>query len=1057
MIVHHQPLQSGCVWNLHAWQLAWDGNSIWDPTGQANVGLVDFQFPFVRDPRILQFKYRATSASGFSTWEPDDFVRQVVQTDSTEVWTFAQSARILCEPPSPPGAVFKTGDALTFNVITKQQFAGGQLYAWNPYDPTHPSAFFPQSARDAVSGVSTFSVVLASWMKAGFHLKLMAYGANQSQIWEADASNRIWRPCDGASLWLKSGQCDVRYQPLSLTTVDLEILVPTAADAPTLTLEDVAEGLQLSVTAIASRPYAGSALFQVASYQPTLYPQAAYNLSVNAGSGESALITRAFPANPADLTQVSRFALGTGAWLQNFPVIAASVTLSVEPKDSSSFDAGLTVQLSLGNSTAYQSVPARKTANGSWTATLTVAQNTTTNIKLLPAVGTEPTPYDWIDTSRYFTPPATVTTVFTTEGVYGLATRGKTPFADPLLSRATLMQAAFGTAIVNCGVFDAQEMPHGATLMGTDVYFVVHAPHAVWADLVLVDENPPGPAVRRQISMTLTADTRYWWCAVPVQQAPAGSRYHFILNDNLEVMDPAAREVEDSGSFEAMFGADPNDKTTSWSKVLNVAAISARAQATPWQTMGWQNLLIYEMHAARFTNLTPGALAPLDVLADELKPESRLGQAGYLFALPVTAIELMPVQEFSSALSWGYDPSFYFAIDGHYGGSASLANFVNAAHQSGRAVLLDVVYNHSLGSPLMQIAPDVYRNGDYDGDRMNCGHPMVGEYLRQATIHVWRTFGIDGFRFDDTQTIATKCQGGWGFLAMIRSSIRAAASAEGRAWPFCVAENSATSPWDISDPGFGVMDGQWGIDEVYRLRDASYDTWHPGSDDAGPLCREMNNPSYWGRPYFQAVRFGESHDMVSAQDPANLRIAARPPFGDGLQLAKALGTLTLLTNGIPMVFMGQEVGETAPFAFDSSAPALNPQAYETAPGSGGDNARVLAWFRQILGLRNDPNQGLQGDSNYQVVGLGRRTVAFTCGAGQCLFAIITFGTPDQQQNSAWLGLPPGISLKEIFNSSWPVFQVSAESPTTNGGYSARLGSGAVLNLPYIGAVVLQRA
>ena len=106
------------------------------------------------------------------------------------------------------------------------------------------------------------------------------------------------------------------------------------------------------------------------------------------------------------------------------------------------------------------------------------------------------------------------------------------------------------------------------------------------------------------------------------------------------------------------------------------------------------------------------------------------------------------MHEFSSTISWGYDPSFYFAIDGHYGGSAALARFVNAAHQSGRAVMLDVVYNHSLGSPLMEIAPDVYRNGNYDGDRMNCGHPMVGEFLRQATVHVWRTFGVDGFRWD---------------------------------------------------------------------------------------------------------------------------------------------------------------------------------------------------------------------------------------------------------------------------------------------------------------------
>jgi len=1060
MIVHHQPLAGGSIWNLHAWQLSWSGNSVWDPRGVGNAALVDFKFPAVPDPRALQFIYRATSAtSGISTWEPDDFVRQVVNVTPTDIWTFAQTARILSQPPSPPGVVFQPGDVLTFNVITKQQFAGGQIYAWNPYDPTNPSAYFPQTARDAAAGVSTFTVPLAGWMVAGFHLKLMTNGANGGQIWEPNASNRVWRPCDGTSLWLKSGQCDVRSQPLALTPVPLEILVPAAGAAPVLTLNDVAESLQLPVSASACRPYAESPLFQIASYLPTIYPQAAYNLSVDPGGGERAPITRAFPANPADLTQISRFALGAGAWLTNFPTVATSVTLSIEPRNPSSFVQGVAVQLSLGNSTPpYQSIPARLAADGSWTADLTVAQNTTTSINLLPAVGPEPTPYAWIDTSRYFTPPTSPATFFTTEGVFGLTSRGKTPFADPLPSRVALLQAAFGAPIVNAGVFGANEMPQGATLVGTDVYFVVHAPHAVWAELVLVDASVPGPAVRREIPMALTADARYWWCAVPALDAAPGARYHFVLNDTLEVMDPASRAVQDNGNFDVAFGADPNDAAVSWSVVLDVAAVTASAHASPWQTMGWENLMIYEMHAERFTNLAPGALAPLDLLVDELKPVSRLGKPGYLYALPVTALELLPVQEFSSALSWGYDPSFYFAIDDHYGGSASLANFVNAAHQGGRAVFLDLVYNHSLGSPLMQIAPDVYRNGNYDGDRMNCGHPMVLEHLRQATAHISHTFGIDGFRFDDTQTIATQCQGGWGFLGAIRSSIRASASAEGRSWPFCVAENSATSPWDISNPGFGVMDGQWGIDEVYRIRDASYDTWNPGSDDAAPLCQEMNNPAYWGRPYFQGVRFGESHDMVSAQDPANLRIAARPPFGDGLQLAKALGTLTLLSNGIPMLFMGQEVGETTPFAFDSSAPALNPQQYDLPPTvAANNNARVLAWFRQLMGLRNDPIQGLQGESNYQVVNVGNRTIAFTCGTAQGLFTIVTFGTPNQQQDSAWLGLPEGAVFKEIFNSSWPQFQVSSEPLVTNGGYTARVTSGINVNLPFIGAVVLQRA
>jgi len=126
------------------------------------------------------------------------------------------------------------------------------------------------------------------------------------------------------------------------------------------------------------------------------------------------------------------------------------------------------------------------------------------------------------------------------------------------------------------------------------------------------------------------------------------------------------------------------------------------------------------------------------------------------------------------------------------------------------------------------------------------------------------------------------------------------------------------------------------------------------------------------------------------------------------------------------------------------------------PAAATDQTRILAWFRSLMGLRNDPSKGLQGDANYQVVGTGNRTVAFTCGTAQRLFVVITFYTPDQHQNSAWLGLPAGGAFKEIFNSSWPVFQVESEPERTNGGYAAQLFSGQILTLPAIGAVVLER-
>jgi hypothetical protein len=79
MLVHHTALDTSLTWNLHAWQLLWDGNSVWDPTGTTNAGRVDFQFPNVPDPRWLQFMFRSTSgAAGQTVWESNDYVRQIV-------------------------------------------------------------------------------------------------------------------------------------------------------------------------------------------------------------------------------------------------------------------------------------------------------------------------------------------------------------------------------------------------------------------------------------------------------------------------------------------------------------------------------------------------------------------------------------------------------------------------------------------------------------------------------------------------------------------------------------------------------------------------------------------------------------------------------------------------------------------------------------------------------------------------------------------------------------------------------------------------------------------
>ena len=151
-----------------------------------------------------------------------------------------------------------------------------------------------------------------------------------------------------------------------------------------------------------------------------------------------------------------------------------------------------------------------------------------------------------------------------------------------------------------------------------------------------------------------------------------------------------------------------------------------------------------------------------------------------------------------------------------------------------------------------------------------------------------------------------------------------------------------------------------------------------------------------------------------------------------------------------MLFMGEEAGEDEPFHFGQES-YLRLDEYEK---SNSEMHRIYTWFQHMMGLRKNPDNGFRGDDN-QSVRSSHKTIAFTRGWGR-FFVICTFGTPDTRQNVGWLGLPPSTPYKEIFNSTWPAYRVDSETERANGGYNARIYSDHVINLPYIGAVVLER-
>ena len=108
---------------------------------------------------------------------------------------------------------------------------------------------------------------------------------------------------------------------------------------PTLSLKDVTEGLTSNWTSIAAQPrYVPAArCFRWLPIEPAIYPLASYDLTVDVA--ESSTITRPFPANPADIAQTSRFALGASAWVKAFPAFAPSVKLVIEPQAQFEFHA----------------------------------------------------------------------------------------------------------------------------------------------------------------------------------------------------------------------------------------------------------------------------------------------------------------------------------------------------------------------------------------------------------------------------------------------------------------------------------------------------------------------------------------------------------------------------------------------------------------------------------------------------------------------------------------------------------------------------------------------
>jgi len=439
--------------------------------------------------------------------------------------------------------------------------------------------------------------------------------------------------------------------------------------------------------------------------------------------------------------------------------------------------------------------------------------------------------------------------------------------------------------------------------------FRLWAPEARQVDLLLYEPTTTKSqtietlVVERKVSLTVNQEG--WFHG----EAPAqwGQWYHFVIDNKLNVPDPASRY-----------------------QPLDVHGPSALVdpEGYPWQTISWQGLpfeeaVFYELHTGTFTpsGTFKGVIEKLD----------------YLKALGINTIELMPVADFPGQFNWGYDGVLLYAPDHTYGHPNELKALIDAAHARGLQVYLDVVYNHfgPEGNYWYVYAQQHFFNARHQtpwGNAINFDGPnnyWVREFFIQNTLFWLSEYRFDGLRLDAVQEIYDDCP--VHILDELNQRVQQAFG--GRRHVHLVLENDLNQARFLN--AVQPMCAQWNDD----FHHAGH-TWATGENQGyyaeyyerqGPLdylgkclaegfAYQGERSSFRGNiprgekcdhlPPKSFVHFIQNHDQVG-----NRALGERlSTLTDSAHL-NLLAALYLLAPSTPMLFMGEEWASQQPFLF----------------------------------------------------------------------------------------------------------------------------------------------
>lgn len=384
-----------------------------------------------------------------------------------------------------------------------------------------------------------------------------------------------------------------------------------------------------------------------------------------------------------------------------------------------------------------------------------------------------------------------------------------------------------------------------------------------------------------------------------------GDRYLFDLDGASRRPDPASRH-------------QPDD--------VHGPSALVDTQAFAWTDQGFappspDRRVYYEIHVGAFT-----PQGTFEAVIDRLD---------HLAGLGVTCLELMPVAQFPGCRNWGYDGVCPFAPAACYGGPKGLARLVDACHDRGLAVVLDVVYNHlgPEGNYLREFGPyftDRYRTPwgeavNFDGP----GSDGVRRFFIQNALYWLRDYHIDGLRLDAVHAIVDQSPV---HLVAELALATAAWEAESGRRTFLVAESHHNDPMLLTDAAAGGMglDGVWNDDFHHAVHawltgeKTGYYADFGSRDDviaaAGEGFVYAGRHSLFigrkrGRPavHLPADRFVnclQNHDQIGNRAMGERLISLIGP-----QAARVAAALLLLSPGSPLLFMGEEWGEDRPFLY----------------------------------------------------------------------------------------------------------------------------------------------